>query len=406
MGLESATYISQLVATNPVGGVDDYATADDHLRLIKAVLQGQFPNFTAVAMNATVAELNTLDGITSTTAELNKLDGFTGLPADLNVLSGADAAGLTAAELLFVNGVTSALQAQIDGKAASSHTHGTADIDNDAITYAKIQNVVADERLLGNIAGAGGIVTELTVAQVLTMLSVEAGATADQTAGEIEAIVSHDNLQAIPANDHIDWTVTGAEDVHADRFANLPVTSETVQGIVERANQAEVDAGTDTTRYVSPATLRSADTDQLVILAADETATNDVTLSMTADLNYSGLSSAVHYALEGCLYVHSASATPGFKMSFNVSGGTITGSGYMMLASEETVGWQTALEQAVAITATPSHGLTAGNEWRILIKGHFINSAGGNLQLTWAQFVSNGTPTTLKKGSWLRLTKV
>ena len=203
MGLESATYISELVASNPVGGVDDYATADDHLRLIKAVLKGQFPNFTAAAMNASIVELNLLVGLTAAAAELNKLDGFTGLTADLNILSGADAGGLTAAELLFVNGVTSAIQAQINGKAPTAHSHGTSEIDNDAITYAKIQNVVTDERLLGNIAGAGGIVTELSPAQVRTMINVEAGATADQSAGEIEAIVSHDNLLAFVLDKHV-----------------------------------------------------------------------------------------------------------------------------------------------------------------------------------------------------------
>lgn len=43
MGLESATYISQLTATNPTGG-DQKGQGDDHLRLIKAVLQATFPN--------------------------------------------------------------------------------------------------------------------------------------------------------------------------------------------------------------------------------------------------------------------------------------------------------------------------------------------------------------------------
>ena len=39
----------------------------------------------------------------------------------------------------------------------------------DAVTYAKMQNVVADQVVLGNIAGAGGIVAELTPAQLKTM---------------------------------------------------------------------------------------------------------------------------------------------------------------------------------------------------------------------------------------------
>lgn len=43
MGLETATYVSELVATNPVSG-DNIGQGDDHLRLIKAVLQNTLPN--------------------------------------------------------------------------------------------------------------------------------------------------------------------------------------------------------------------------------------------------------------------------------------------------------------------------------------------------------------------------
>jgi hypothetical protein len=43
-------------------------------------------------------------------------------------------------------------------------------IGNDKVTYPKMQNVVADDRILGNVSGAGGEVAELTAAQVNTML--------------------------------------------------------------------------------------------------------------------------------------------------------------------------------------------------------------------------------------------
>lgn len=43
MGLESATYISQLVASNPLS-TDKKKQGDDHIRLIKQVLQNTFPN--------------------------------------------------------------------------------------------------------------------------------------------------------------------------------------------------------------------------------------------------------------------------------------------------------------------------------------------------------------------------
>ena len=41
MGLESATFISDLVPTNPTG-LDPRSEGDDHLRLIKEVLQNTF----------------------------------------------------------------------------------------------------------------------------------------------------------------------------------------------------------------------------------------------------------------------------------------------------------------------------------------------------------------------------
>jgi len=43
MGLETATFVNNLVATNPVAG-DTKSQGDDHLRLIKAALQATFPN--------------------------------------------------------------------------------------------------------------------------------------------------------------------------------------------------------------------------------------------------------------------------------------------------------------------------------------------------------------------------
>ena len=64
MGLESASFISQLVSTNPVGATDPKAQGDDHLRLIKSVLQAQFPSLGAAAVNTTAAEINRLVGVT------------------------------------------------------------------------------------------------------------------------------------------------------------------------------------------------------------------------------------------------------------------------------------------------------------------------------------------------------
>ena len=104
MALETATYISQLTATNPTTS-DSVAQGDDHLRMLKTVLKTQFSGLTGTtAVSSTAAELNILDGVTSTAAELNILDGVTSTAAELNILDGVTS---TAAELNIVDGVTS-----------------------------------------------------------------------------------------------------------------------------------------------------------------------------------------------------------------------------------------------------------------------------------------------------------
>lgn len=176
MGLETAGFISELVATNPVGAVDDYATADDHLRLIKAVLKGQFPNFTAAAANADIAEMN------------------------------------------FLVGVTSALQAQLDSKAASAHSH------------------------------TAGEISDLDTSDITTGVFADARIQASNVTQHVGAI-DHNSLLNWLVSEHIAWGTAGGGTIHDD---HLPIASLTVNGIIEVATKAEVVTGTDATRAVSP----------------------------------------------------------------------------------------------------------------------------------------------------------
>ncbi len=61
MGLEAATFISGLVATNPVGATDPVSQGDDHIRLLKSTLLATFAAITG-AVTATHGELNQLHG--------------------------------------------------------------------------------------------------------------------------------------------------------------------------------------------------------------------------------------------------------------------------------------------------------------------------------------------------------
>ena len=59
MTVESASYISKLNTAYPAAG-DNISEGDDHLRLIKSVLQTQFPNLSTTAVNPTAAQMNKL----------------------------------------------------------------------------------------------------------------------------------------------------------------------------------------------------------------------------------------------------------------------------------------------------------------------------------------------------------
>ena len=63
MSLETGSYISALVATNPTAS-DPKSQGDDHLRFVKAKILETFPSVTG-AVTPTHTELNYVDGVTS-----------------------------------------------------------------------------------------------------------------------------------------------------------------------------------------------------------------------------------------------------------------------------------------------------------------------------------------------------
>jgi len=66
--------------------------------------------------------------------------------------------------------------------------NGAVTIAADAVTYAKIQNVSATNRILGRDSSGAGVIEEITPANVRTMINVEDGATADQTQADINGL--------------------------------------------------------------------------------------------------------------------------------------------------------------------------------------------------------------------------
>jgi hypothetical protein len=74
MALETGTFISDLVPTNPVGS-DPLAFADDHLRLLKSTIKNSFPNITGAVTKTHTQLNNTLDKTGDTMTGVLTLSG-------------------------------------------------------------------------------------------------------------------------------------------------------------------------------------------------------------------------------------------------------------------------------------------------------------------------------------------
>ena len=99
----------------------------------------------------------------------------------INVADGATANGGALADLDSVS------SDQID---AGSVT--TTELSDDAVTYAKIQNVSATDRILGRDSAGAGIIEEITPANLRTMINVADGATAN--AGTVTSVSGGNGL--------------------------------------------------------------------------------------------------------------------------------------------------------------------------------------------------------------------
>lgn len=175
-------------------------------------------------ITATAAELNKLDGVTATAAEINYLDGVTsaiqtqlngkaasshshpvsqvtGLTASRALVSDTNGhpavSAVTSTELGYLDGVTSAIQTQLNGKAATNHTHSylplsggtltgtvtsrslaaaadsTYDIGTSSVRY---RNVYADN-LYGTVQGSVTSANQLTTARTISLTGDVTGST-------------------------------------------------------------------------------------------------------------------------------------------------------------------------------------------------------------------------------------
>ena len=158
MGLEVATYISGLNASNPIHATDQVSQGDDHLRLLKSTIKASFPGITGPVLSTQV-ELNYLDGATGVTGTgqtvRHTAPTFSGL-----VTAGSFAGSIAAANIdsgilpdarIQASGVTQ-WQASLSITESQISDFGTYLSDNDQITTLEVGNAT-DTTLSRKAAG-------------------------------------------------------------------------------------------------------------------------------------------------------------------------------------------------------------------------------------------------------------
>lgn len=199
MPLETGTYISDLNSSNPAA-TDEVSKADDHLRWIKSALLATFTAITG-AVTATHTQLNRLASL----AGLSVL-GVTGSAsaAPDAITAGTDGYVLrrSGTTLAFGQVATAGIEddAVTAAKVADGAIDATAKIANDVVTYAKMQNVSATDRLLGRSTSGAGDVEEITCTSAGRALLDDANAAAQRTTLSAAGLTQTDFLSVlIPA---------------------------------------------------------------------------------------------------------------------------------------------------------------------------------------------------------------
>jgi hypothetical protein len=188
-------------------GVETSATADQTDAQIRAAVEAATDS--NVFTDADHSKLNAIEANATADQTDAEIRAAVEAATDSNVFTDADHTKLNAIEASAdVTDTANVVAALTAGTNVSIAANGTISSTDTNTTYS---------------VGDGGLTTnDFTNTLKLKLDGIEASATADQTASEIEAIVSHDNLAGFVSNEHIDWTASGAGSIH---LTNLPATA-------------------------------------------------------------------------------------------------------------------------------------------------------------------------------------
>lgn len=268
MAFESVTQAGSALAQT--AGIDGEEANANIIELLTRLIAGGFSISDAGVITLTGAPVFPGTGITGITNANISASAAIALSklADIStaVILGRDTAGSGAIEQLTAAEVRTLLSL---GALALLSTVGTAQIDNDAVTFAKIQNLT-DARLLGRSAGSSGDAQEITVG---SGLSLSAGALTATATGAMTLLTANSGTDTNAAATNVDtYAVTGltAKDKLVIYFGFQSVTQDTAAIIARNdtdavsvgglSNGAALAAGMNTSGLVTIRQLQSAAT--------------------------------------------------------------------------------------------------------------------------------------------------
>lgn len=210
MALETGTYISDLVATNPTAS-DPKNQGDDHIRFIKSTVKATFPNVTG-AVIPTHTELNYVDGVTSAIQdqldEKAPLDSpvFTGTPEAPTAAVGTTGAQVATLDFVIAASLSASLPGQTGNAGKLISTDGTNGFWENEIDGSVV-----------SLAGGGDIVGT-TATQTLDNKTISSPILEDATDGTKKANVI---LTGITAGQNRDITLADEDMTLFTPYARL-----------------------------------------------------------------------------------------------------------------------------------------------------------------------------------------
>ena len=182
------------------------------------------------AVSAT--EIAILDGATVTTAQFNILAGATVTTAEINVLDGIPGT-LTATELGYVDGVTSAIQTQLDGKLTSvdlSSYTGDVDITGELTVDSYNERYVALSGTTPAVNCETGNVFSLTTSGATTFTFTNPPASGTAFGFMLRLTAGGTHTITYPSG--VDWAGATAPDAPASGETDLLVFTTTDGGTI------------------------------------------------------------------------------------------------------------------------------------------------------------------------------